>query len=80
MMLTCKKAAELWLDFVEDNLPPEVHRAMAAHLAGCKPCELFLESYKKTSVLCRKALLKQAPAELGNRLLSFLRSEVNKKP
>jgi hypothetical protein len=79
MMLTCKKAAELWLDFVENTLSPEVHRAVRAHLDGCKPCELFLESYKKTSVLCRKTLLKDPPAELGSRLLSFLRTECGKK-
>jgi RecJ-like exonuclease len=77
-MLTCKKAAESVLDFLENSLSPEQQRAMRQHMQGCMLCEQFVESYKKTSVLCKKVLDGKAPAEMGQRLLDFLRRETRK--
>lgn len=78
-MLTCKKAADLLLDYLESNLGPDVQRAMQAHLDGCSTCVQFVETYKKTSELCRATLLQKVPAELGARLIDFLRQNTQPK-
>lgn len=77
-MLTCKKATEYLFEFVEKTLTPEIQRAMHAHLDDCKGCAQFADTYKKTSELCRKALTRKPPAELGVKLLKCLRAEADK--
>ena len=72
-MLTCKKAADLLFDFLENNLPTDVRQDMVAHLKDCPPCVQFVETYQKTTELCRAAMLNQPPEELSQRLMSFLR-------
>ena len=78
MGLTCKRATELLFEFLENTLAPEIQRAMHTHLDGCKACGEFAATYKRTSELCRKALTKQAPADLGAKLLKCLRAEADK--
>ena len=80
-MLTCKKAAELLLDFLENNLGPEESGDMRSHLQACSLCAQFVESYQKTSVVCRRVLREKVPAASGEgsqRLLDFLRRECSK--
>ena len=74
-MLTCDNAADLWLDFLERNLSPELQDAVSQHLQRCKPCERVLVNYRKTTVLCKMVLMKKPPPGVGVRLLDFLRRE-----
>jgi hypothetical protein len=78
MKLSCKKTKELLFEFLENSATPEIKRAMDAHLEVCKPCAQFVDSYKKTSELCRKAMECACPAELGAKLLACLRAEAAK--
>lgn len=74
-MMTCEKAVGMVLDLLEDSLRPEARRALEEHLQRCPPCERLVDTYRKTTQICRKALVKQAPPELGERLLGFLRRQ-----
>ena len=74
-MITCERAVDLLLDFLEGNLSPEVRKGLVKHFDDCPPCVRFVESYKKTTALCQEALRRQAPAEFGERLMRFLRQQ-----
>ena len=71
--IRCEQAVGLLLEFLEGTLAPEVRRGVEAHLARCQPCNRLVATYKKTTVLCRHALLRKPPPEFGDRLLRFLR-------
>ncbi|MBI3179045.1 MAG: zf-HC2 domain-containing protein [Deltaproteobacteria bacterium] len=77
-MVNCKEAVDLLADFLERKLHPETQTAVEAHMGDCPPCEQFMQSYRKTSTLCKKALLKEAPTELMERLITFLRANARK--
>jgi len=71
--MKCEIAVALVLEFLEGNLNPEVRRSLESHLAKCQPCSRLVATYKRTTQLCHRALLRQPPPELGDRLLRFLR-------
>ncbi len=77
--MTCKKTAELLLDYLDGELNVELVAPFEKHVADCGPCRTFLNTYKRTTVLCKEALLAAVPAELENRLVSFLREKVSKQ-
>ncbi len=72
-MMTCEKAVGMVLDLLEGALSPARRRALEEHLRLCDPCDRLVESYKRTTELCRGAIVQQASPEFGERLLSFLR-------
>ena len=73
--LSCSDAGELLLEFLENTLSPDLQSGLRKHFENCRPCLSFLEGYKKTPGLCKKALLKEMPREVSDRLMSFLRSQ-----
>ena len=77
-MVSCKECVDLLLDFLEDNLKPELRDGLMHHFKDCPPCLHFIDTYKKTSSLCKKTLMKEAPREFADRLSSFLREQCNK--
>ena len=40
-------------DYLDDELPPEERRAVAAHLAGCEPCAATLDELKRVVARAR---------------------------
>lgn len=74
-MITCEKAVGMVLELLEGALSPAARRALDEHLQRCPPCERLVATYKKTTELCRGAIVKQASPEFGERLLSFLRKQ-----
>jgi hypothetical protein len=62
----------LLADFVERQLPPEVHTALEHHLAKCPRCLTQLKTYQSTISLLRTIRDEDLPAELRCTLKSFL--------
>jgi len=60
-------------------LSPEDEEHLRAHLNGCPPCVEFVRTYRATSGLCRKALVKSMPPEVAGRLRSFIRGKLESK-
>ena len=64
-MLTCK---ELILDFLADYLDAALNQDVAAelerHLAVCKPCVAYLNTYRKTRELVGQAGRIEMPEEM----------------
>lgn len=78
MTSTCKDSVELLLEYLDGELTPDLREKLEAHLGGCSPCEDFWKSYSATPGLCRKALARDLPQEVADRLTDFLRLEMRK--
>lgn len=78
-MFNCKDSIDLLLEYLDGELPAEVREKLEAHFGGCTPCEEFLRTYRATPHLCRKALKKQMPQEVADKLTGFLRSQIGRK-
>jgi hypothetical protein len=62
----------LLADFVERQLPPEVHTNLERHLAKCPQCLAQLKTYQSTISLLRSIRDDDLPSELRCTLKSFL--------
>jgi len=70
--MTCRDAIELLADYLEAELPPETGDRLASHLAGCQPCQAYLNTYRRTrDVTCAAGRL-DMPEEMRARLRGFL--------
>lgn len=72
--MECQKVIDLLYDYLDDSVPEETRAHLQQHFIDCPPCLEFFESYRKTSALCRKTLMKRAPEEVVTRLKAFLRA------
>ena len=79
--LSCTEALEDLLDYVEGGLDPSPRQLFVEHMRVCGVCGHILESYCKTPTLCRRALKKELPAGVTDRLLAVLREKtVTRRP
>jgi hypothetical protein len=62
----------LLVEFIEHQLPPEVHRELEQHLARCSHCLSQLKTYQSTVSLLRTLKEDDLPSELRWTLKSFL--------
>lgn len=72
--VVCADGVGLLMDYLEGILGAEQKSAIDGHLLGCARCTAFVKSYRETPRILREATLAAMPAELGPRLLGFLRS------
>ncbi len=72
--MTCKRAAELLLDYQDGTLDMDDKGRLESHLAHCAACRAFTATYKTTTSLCRRVLAATVPSDVEDRLISFLRS------
>ncbi len=73
-MITCRQLAELLLDYVNGELPPELQEHVRQHLQWCPPCVTYLETYQLTIRLTRQLPCAPLPDELKQRLRAALES------
>lgn len=78
-MFTCKDSIDSLVHFLDGELSPEDEAHLQEHLGGCPPCVDFVNTYRATSGMCRKALVKAMPTEVGDRLQAFLRAKLATK-
>ncbi|HET7874397.1 MAG TPA: zf-HC2 domain-containing protein [Methylomirabilota bacterium] len=70
--MTCKEAIGVLADYLEQSLTPEMAEALEGHLKNCRPCVAYLNTYKRTRELARRAGSAEMPPEMRRRLRSFL--------
>lgn len=75
----CEKLASLLTDYVDGELPKQLHDAMDKHMSMCGPCVNFMREYRFSGDAARRILLKDVPQALEERLLSFLKVRCCKK-
>ncbi|HXX32165.1 MAG TPA: zf-HC2 domain-containing protein [Myxococcaceae bacterium] len=78
-MFTCKDSIHSLLEYVDGELSEEDVQKLREHLHGCTPCVDFLNTYRATPKLARRALVDQMPDEMADKLKAFLRSKCQAK-
>ena len=68
----CTDVVALLADFVEHNLPGEVHARLEQHLTKCPRCITQLKTYESTVSLLRSIREEDLPAELRCTLKAFI--------
>jgi anti-sigma factor RsiW len=68
----CLNVVRLLADFLERQLPPDVHDRLERHLARCPECVAQLRTYESTVSLLRTIREDELPAELRWTLHAFL--------
>lgn len=68
----CRSLVGLLADFVERQLPPEVHADLEQHLAKCPRCLTQLKTYESTVSLLRTIKEEDLPSELRWTLKAFV--------
>jgi anti-sigma factor RsiW len=68
----CTDLVGLLADFVEHQLPPEVHADLERHLMQCPRCLAQLRTYESTVSLLRSIKDDDLPVELRCRLKAFV--------
>lgn len=53
--LTCRECVEFLMEYLDETLDADVRATFERHLAACANCVRYLESYKVTTTICRKA-------------------------
>ena len=75
---TCETLVRLLSDYVDQELSEEDVRRLEEHLADCPPCEVFLNTFRKSVDLSARRVAGTAmPDELRRRLHLFLDAETN---
>lgn len=54
-MLTCRELIDFLWRYFEDDLTPAERKVFDRHLAMCRKCRAYLDSYRKTVALGRIA-------------------------
>ena len=68
----CEDTVRLLVEFLEHQLPPEIHGELERHLARCSRCLAQLKTYQSTLSLLRTLKEDDLPPELRWTLKSFL--------
>ncbi len=71
-MKRCTNLVGLLADYVERQLPPEVHADLEKHLAACPRCLTQLKTYESTVSLLRTIKEEDLPSELRWTLRAFV--------
>ncbi len=46
--MTCKEMVDFLMAYLDAELPAEQRAHFEAHLADCPPCEVYLDTYRRT--------------------------------
>ena len=63
--MTCQQVAQFLIDYVTGELPAQQRDVFERHLAGCRDCRNYLDSYRKTIALERAAFAPTTGAGAG---------------
>jgi anti-sigma factor RsiW len=73
--IACVAGVELLNDYLEGVLTDDVRAALDAHVAGCRRCAAFIESYRATPRLLKDATDASLPDDIQQSLRAFLRAQ-----
>jgi anti-sigma factor RsiW len=59
--MNCRAYVEFILQYLENDLPPDVRADFERHLAACPPCGRYLRQYQQTVDASRVAFRSAAP-------------------
>jgi len=81
-MVTCRELIEFLDDYVAETLPAGVRSQFELHMKLCGPCRRYLETYRRTIDLERRALANvkpedcdEMPEELVHAIVAAMKSQ-----
>ena len=80
--MTCREFIELLDDFLASQGDPAYRREAEAHLAGCRSCDAYLDSYRKTVEMGKAAfqdLDAEVPADVPEELIQAILALRNRR-
>ena len=79
-MLTCRQLIEFLDDYIEGKLPPTRAAAFKVHLMLCRDCRQYLETYRRTIEISKKAMHSDdpVPAAVPPELIKAIRESMSK--
>jgi len=78
MTPTCQSGVDLLVDYFEGVLAPDIRAAVEQHVAECPRCVAFIESYRQTPGILRRATIVTMPTDLAERLRDLIRAELQR--
>ncbi len=79
-MTRCQEVVDLLSDYLAGELSEAEIAAIRKHLEGCANCESFFDSLKIAVRMTKKLRAEDIPPEVVDRLQSFLRQRITRKP
>lgn len=78
--MVCKECIEIIDEYIDGTLRPEVMAELDEHFRDCPPCVAFFNTYKKTTHLCKTALVDiPVPEEVCAHVRKYLMESISKK-
>jgi len=77
-LFSCRECIDVLRAYLDGELTPEEQAHFKAHLQDCPPCVEFLESYRSTPALSKKALTAKMPEELSQKLVALLQGALKR--
>lgn len=71
-MMTCREAIGALADYLEAALGPDVAEELERHLRECRPCQSYLNTYRRTRELTGRMGTREMPPEMKEHLRQFL--------
>jgi anti-sigma factor (TIGR02949 family) len=79
MELNCHEIVELLSDYIDGDMDVETRAHMEQHLEDCVPCHKFLDDLKQSIDMVRQLRCEELPAEVRQRLHTFLTTKIAKR-
>jgi len=80
--MTCRELADFLMDYLNEELPPEVRQSFERHLTLCPNCVAYVRTYRATIELGRRAFADvdaeaetEVPGELVQAILAARKSD-----
>jgi anti-sigma factor RsiW len=74
--VTCREFAEFIMEYLDGELPNDVHTPFERHIARCPACDRYLRQYKATVAAGRAAFLKcednEVPSDVPEELITAI--------
>ena len=67
--MTCEQVTAFLIDYVSGELPPEQRIALERHLGACRSCRDYLDGYRKTIAMGKRALIPRADESIPETLV-----------
>jgi anti-sigma factor RsiW len=68
-VISCHKVLENLSDYIDDSAADEVRRELESHIAGCRSCQVVLDTSRRTLRIVTDVGSFEIPAEVSKRLL-----------
>ena len=74
--MTCREFIEFLMAYLDGELPPEQSKEFDDHLAKCTDCKAYLDSYRKTVEVGKRAFApgedREVPEEVPENLVKAI--------